>query len=155
MFLVSSCSYLCAIHWCQVFSREWRCSWSSADRRCSNYICVMNNFIAYLGATYIIDLSVVGLSPIRYVTDTRTDYASGKYDEFNTLLISLREIHGKGRSLIQEMRILSAIGNIGSQKYPSWSAEVCVLKVFILKHHNFCLYVISVYGRWHVAVYQR
>ena len=30
-----------------VLSREWRCSWSSADRRCSNYICVINNFIAY------------------------------------------------------------------------------------------------------------
>ena len=29
-------------------SWEWRCSWSSADRRCSNYIWVINNFIAYL-----------------------------------------------------------------------------------------------------------
>ena len=27
-------------------SREWRCSWSSTDRRCSNYISVINNFIA-------------------------------------------------------------------------------------------------------------
>ena len=24
----------------------WRCSWNSADRRCSNYIWVINNFIA-------------------------------------------------------------------------------------------------------------
>ena len=38
MFLVSACSCLCAIYWSQVFSGEWRCSWSSADRRCSNYI---------------------------------------------------------------------------------------------------------------------
>ena len=30
-----------------VLSWEWRCSWSSADRRCSNYIWVINNFIAY------------------------------------------------------------------------------------------------------------
>ena len=30
-----------------VLSREWRCSWSSADRRCSNYIWVVDNFIAY------------------------------------------------------------------------------------------------------------
>ena len=29
-------------------SREWRCSWSSADRRCSNCIWLMNNFIAYI-----------------------------------------------------------------------------------------------------------
>ena len=34
-------------------SPEWRCSWSSADRRCSNYIWVVNNFIAYKGATYL------------------------------------------------------------------------------------------------------
>ena len=47
MFFVSSCSCLCPIHWSQVLSWEWRCSWSSADRRCSNYIWVINNFIAY------------------------------------------------------------------------------------------------------------
>ena len=28
---------LCAIYWRQLLSREWRCSWSSADRRRSNY----------------------------------------------------------------------------------------------------------------------
>ena len=38
MFLVSSCSCLCPIHWSQVLSQEWRCRWSNADRRCSNYI---------------------------------------------------------------------------------------------------------------------
>ena len=43
----SSCSCLCLIiHWSQAFSREWRYSWSSADRRYSNYIWVINNFIA-------------------------------------------------------------------------------------------------------------
>ena len=34
--LVSSCSCLRPIHWSQVSSREWRCSRSSVDRRCSN-----------------------------------------------------------------------------------------------------------------------
>ena len=29
-----------------MLSREWRCSWSSADRRCSNYIWEINNFYA-------------------------------------------------------------------------------------------------------------
>ena len=59
MFLVSSRTCLCTIHWTQVLNREWRCSWSSADRRCSNYIWVINNFIAYLkGATYIRGLKV-------------------------------------------------------------------------------------------------
>ena len=37
----------------QVLNREWRCSWSSADRRCSNYIWVISNCIAYLGVAYI------------------------------------------------------------------------------------------------------
>ena len=47
MFLVSSCSCLkvCTIHISQVSSREWRYSWSSADRRCSSYICMMNNLL--------------------------------------------------------------------------------------------------------------
>ena len=53
MFFVSSCSCLCSIHWSQVLSWEWRCSWSSTDRQCSNYIWVINNFIAYKGTTYI------------------------------------------------------------------------------------------------------
>ena len=57
MFLISSCSCLCAIYWSQVLSQEWRCSWSSADRQCSNYIWVINNFIAY-GASYIKELRV-------------------------------------------------------------------------------------------------
>ena len=47
MYLASSCSSLCPIHWSQVLSREWRCSWSSVDRRCFNYIWVINNCIAY------------------------------------------------------------------------------------------------------------
>ena len=59
MFLVSSCSCLCPIHWSQVLSWERRCSWSSADRRCSNYIWVINNYIAYSGATYIRGFTVV------------------------------------------------------------------------------------------------
>ena len=37
---------------------EWKCSWSSADRRCSNYIWVINNLIAHKGAVYIRDLTV-------------------------------------------------------------------------------------------------
>ena len=58
MFLVSSCSCLCPIYWSHVLSWEWRCSWSSADRRCSYYIWVINNFITHKGATYIWDLTV-------------------------------------------------------------------------------------------------
>ena len=59
MFLLSSCSCLCPIHWSRVLHREWRCSWSSDDRRCSNYIWVINNLIAYLGASYIRVLTAI------------------------------------------------------------------------------------------------
>ena len=55
---VPSCGCFCRIPWSQMLSREWRCSWSSADRRCSNYIWVINNFIAYKGASYIRDFTV-------------------------------------------------------------------------------------------------
>ena len=57
MRLVSACSCLCAIYWSQVLSGEWRCSWSSAERRCCNYIWVIGNLIAYLSAPYIRDLT--------------------------------------------------------------------------------------------------
>ena len=43
-----------------MLSREWRCSWSSADRRCSNYIWVIDNFIPYWGASYIRGFTVSG-----------------------------------------------------------------------------------------------
>ena len=58
MFLVSSCSCLCPIQWNQVLSRDWRCSWSSAGRRCSSYIWMINKCIAYLAAIYIRCLTV-------------------------------------------------------------------------------------------------
>ena len=63
MLLVSSCSCLCPIQWSQLLSREWRCSLSSADRRCSNYIWVIDHLIAYWGVSYIRDLTVVCIPP--------------------------------------------------------------------------------------------
>ena len=59
MFLVLPCSRLCQIHESQVLSREWRCNWSSADRQCSNYIWVINNFIGYWGVPYIRGFMVI------------------------------------------------------------------------------------------------
>ena len=50
--------WFCPIQWSQVLSQEWRCSWSSTDRRCSNYIRVINSFSAYKGATHIRGLTV-------------------------------------------------------------------------------------------------
>ena len=59
MILVSSCSCLWPIHWIKVLSRGWRCNWSGAHRRCSNYIWVINNFIACGGVAYIRSLTVM------------------------------------------------------------------------------------------------
>ena len=61
MITVSSCSCLCTIHWSQILSRERRCSWSSADRRCSNYIWGISNFDADQGSAYIRCFTVVVL----------------------------------------------------------------------------------------------
>ena len=63
-------------HWSQVLSRESRCSWCSADRRCSNYIWVIRNFIDHSGVAYIrgLTVSVTGVlaSIVLYVLDLVT-----------------------------------------------------------------------------------
>ena len=53
-FLVSSCSCLCPIRWSRVLSREWRCGWSSVDRRCSNCIWMIRQFYSEPGICLII-----------------------------------------------------------------------------------------------------
>ena len=47
MFIVSSCSCPCPTHWSQMLSWEWRCSWRIACQCCSDYIWVINKFIAH------------------------------------------------------------------------------------------------------------
>ena len=60
MILVLSCSCLCPIHWSQVLSWEWRCSWSSVS-----------------GASYTIDLTVspdiTCVAPLWTVSDATID----------------------------------------------------------------------------------
>ena len=53
--LVSSCCFLCPIHWKQVLSRVWSWGWSSTDRRCSNHMWVINNFCP-LSYVFIIEV---------------------------------------------------------------------------------------------------
>ena len=71
MLLVSSSSCLYPIRWSQVLSWGWRCSWSSADRRCSNYIWVINNLTHWGRVTHICVSKITiigsdnGLSPGR------------------------------------------------------------------------------------------
>ena len=58
-FLASSCACLCPISWGELLSQEWRFSWNSANKRCSNYTWVINYFIAYLAASYIRGLALM------------------------------------------------------------------------------------------------
>ena len=84
MILISSCSRLCPIHWSQVLSWEWRCSWSSADRRCSNYIWVINNIIAYKGASYIRDLTVLQfIMSGAWITKFSCTTLTGNFDQYH------------------------------------------------------------------------
>ena len=57
IFIASFCSY--QIYWSYGLSQECRCSWGRADRRCSNYIWVINNFNVYQGTSYIGGLTVL------------------------------------------------------------------------------------------------
>ena len=85
MFLVSPCSCLRSIHWSHVLSWEWRCSWSSAARRCSNYIWVINNVIAYWGATYIRGFTVISVIPLKFRWFFYEIYVYGTvYNKWNT-----------------------------------------------------------------------
>ena len=63
--LISSCSIICPIQWSQMLSWEWRCSWSSANRRCSNYIWVISTFIPCKGASFIRGVRIIGSCWIR------------------------------------------------------------------------------------------
>ena len=67
MILLSSCSCFCPIHWSQLLSRQWRCSWGSADRWCSNYIWVISKSIAYQGASYIRYMTVLVIMRTGYI----------------------------------------------------------------------------------------
>ena len=73
------------IYWNQVLSGGWRCSWSSADRRRSNYIWVINHLIIYQGVFYIRDLTVITepapavLAISRHTVDYNTKQPSTLY----------------------------------------------------------------------------
>ena len=93
MFLVLSCSGLCAIYWSQLLSGESRGSWSSANRRCTNYIWVINNFIAYKGVTYIKYL-MVGCHDVVTLSNSLTwCYPGTMITKFNWCHVTLQLIN--------------------------------------------------------------
>ena len=65
-----------------MLSEEWRCSWSNTDRRCSNYIWVINNLTAYWCASYIRDVTVyifLGPNELTYCPETFRSTPSDRY----------------------------------------------------------------------------
>ena len=145
MFLVSSCSHLCSIHWRRALSWEWRFSWSSANRRCSNYIWVFNNFIAYFGAPYIRDLKVCHFLP----------HQTGDSASMHTLW-SDPEIAGKqmpwGNFFVECQCIQTLWMVLNEQEYWAWLGTKCcqwyqrIRKTnFISLEYNKILKLISIF----------
>ena len=157
MFLISFCSCLCPIHWSQVLSQEWRCSWSSADRRCSNYIWVIDNFIVCWGVSCIRDFTV-SQQRIRSWLDsqrwsdpmlTKISHTIGQY------LVTSRINIGSGDGLLPDgtkalpepmlanhhwnkmsprlERIYRTISNIRHTKSPNLNVSRLVLELYLPK----------------------
>ena len=155
MFLVSACSCLCAIYWSQVFSGEWRCSWSSADRRCSNYIWVINNLIAYWNASYIRDLTVASFISVSYESFGDTCQIRAWFEELYIQICNIRNTKNEDINewsfSISQPRCFSLISNCSfefhSRKYFSiywcshqqvwyWQFLFCLGLNFGNMHHS-------------------
>ena len=117
MFLVSSCSYYCKICWIHVLSQEWRCSWSSVDGRCSNYIWVINNFTTYHGAPYIREFTVWMISFLR---SSKTPCMANGYHITNANSINLYFIW-KVKSKWVFVRLLLEIHNPTHDDFVPWN----------------------------------
>ena len=110
MFFVASSCCLCPIHWSQVLSWEWRCSWSSTDRRRSNYIWVFSNFIAYTGGTYIGGLRVTVIQVMTSCCQA-TNHHLNQYWPHSTMLYDITMGHWVNHidGLVQDCSIRSAL----------------------------------------------
>ena len=65
-----------------MLSREWRRSWSSADRRYSNYIWVVNNYTAYKGVLYYIFYGKSVISSKQHSTNDKVIKLNNAYTKF-------------------------------------------------------------------------
>ena len=73
MSLASFCNCLCRNYWKHMLSQEWRWSLSSADKRCSSYIWMINSFIAHQCATCIRGFTVYHVSDAWIVSNLLLD----------------------------------------------------------------------------------
>ena len=134
MFLDSACSCLRPIYWSQVFSGEWRCSWSSADRRCSNYVWVISNFIAYSSASYIRDLTVESL--IRWYFNRIVVILQQKVEQIVISWTGLRNAYGDNLTKLNWMEIKRTV-------WLSRSSKICLYSCFTKP-----LSVTTQFSRW-------
>ena len=145
MFLVCSCSCICAIYWSQLLSREWRCSWSSVDRRCSNYIWVIDNFIAYYGASYIRGFTVTFINFIW----TNPNFVNSLWLSDTIMVTEIWVNIGSGNGLLpdgtkplnepmltdHQWSLVTIYIRAISQKMPQPSITKICLKITCLKFH--------------------
>ena len=140
MILVSSCICLCPIYWSRVLSREWRCSWSSADRRCSNYIWVINNLIAYKGAPYIRYLTVHYIHEyvlticICYIPIEKNTFFKENFMVLKSSISPFRALALlKWEELIKELCYKYVALKVVNHKLDSVSLLHCLLKTYIAR----------------------
>ena len=110
---------LSPIHWSQALSRDW----SSADWRCSKYIWVINNFIAY-GASYIRSLKISAFLVIENVPHPwhimATALLSGRRQSVNITT-------HPGDTPVSEVKILGAVGYNLEESSEFYSFSVTML----------------------------
>ena len=101
IYLFSPCSCLCPIHWNQMLSREWRCSWSIADRQLhqsdEQFYCLLRCVI-YYRFDGILDL--LGLTQIHWSLHHLFDFLKIRQSSFIVLRLgySIIYIHWDDRS---------------------------------------------------------
>ena len=113
MFLVSSWSCLCPVHWSQVLIREWSCSWNSADK----YIRVINDFI---DATYIRVLTVSNSDKSILRESTRTNERTGARFNIKMLSCQYRKSHCGDKTVVRSSYLHNGISYTGKTTSLYW-----------------------------------
>ena len=84
---LSRLAVVCPIHFSEVLSLEWRCSWSNVDRLCSNYIRVIKNVIAYYCAICIRGFTVHLLQRIMQMVSALLGFAIDRFYSYPSGLL--------------------------------------------------------------------
>ena len=149
MFYLSSCNCLCWTHCSQVENEKW----NGVDRRCSNYIWVINNFIAHSGVAYISGLTlckcVMHVMWFSLRCNRTTNYSEG-VNYFNH-----RVQHGKTTITDLPLKSFHTMSNINKRTVyrgkSKWSITKNVIFMTTLWHENalhIAVHLHECYGKW-------